>query len=126
MSTDQETAIQELEILSLLLGFKLFESSLRECRAVFFTDNEAVRGAFLKGWSANQSCSEVLFGLFSAEESLQSQVWLERVRSQSNPADVFPREVILTHQGLHRIRCDLAQTWRETVLHWGGSATKAT
>ena len=74
MGADQETAIQELEMLGLLLGLKLIESSLKKCRAVFFTDSEAVRGAFLKGWSANQKCNSLLHVFFDVEEALVTSV----------------------------------------------------
>ena len=40
------------------------------------------------------------------EDSMQTQLWIERVPSQCNPADYFSREEIEEFSGLQRMRCD--------------------
>ena len=75
-------------------------------RAVVFTDSEAVKGAFLKSWSLNQKCSKILLALVEMEESMQAQLRVERVPSQSNPADHLSRGEVEELSGLGRMRCD--------------------
>ena len=111
----QQTAIQELEMLGLVVGFKLFRRHLANCKLVLFTDSEAVRGAFLKSWSANESCNKLIAAALQLEEELQTQVWLERVPSQSNPSDPLSRSEVDRHNGLRRTRCNLEEVWVDTV-----------
>ena len=59
---------------------------IKASRAVMFTDSEAVRGAFLKSWSANDDSDKMIDIIFQVESDVQ--VWIERVPSQSNPADI--------------------------------------
>ena len=115
----QQTGIQELEMLSLLIGFKLFQGHLSNCKLVLFTDSEAVRGAFLKSWSANESCNRLIAAALQLEEELQTQVWLERVPSQSNPSDFLSRSEVDRHRGLRRTRCNLEEVWVDTVITKG-------
>ena len=115
----QQTAIQELEMLSLVIGFKLFRRHLSNCKLVLFTDSEAVRGAFLKSWSANESCNRLIAAALQLEEELQTQVWLERVPSQSNPSDSLSRSEVDRHKGLERTRCNLEEVWVDTVITKG-------
>eukprot|EP00435_Cladocopium_sp_Y103_P045778 s2261_g13.t1 len=115
MQDGQKTAIQELEALGLLAGVKIFRDTLACTRVVVFTDSESVPGAFLKCWSVNENASKVLKQIFETEDMLQVQLWLERVPSQSNPADRFSREVVEVYQGMQRSRCDLHEVWREGV-----------
>jgi hypothetical protein len=39
--------------------------------------------------------------------------WIERVPSQSNPADVLSRELVLHHLGLSRAEVDLETMWQQ-------------
>ena len=63
-------------------------------RLVVFTDSDAARGAFLKSWSQNQQCDRIISAFLEAEESQYFHVWVERVPSQSNPADGLSRELV--------------------------------
>eukprot|EP00435_Cladocopium_sp_Y103_P060244 s575_g22.t1 len=119
MQEGQKTVIQELEALGLLAGVSIFGDTLACTRVVVFTDSESVRGAFLKCWSVNENASRVLRQTFEMEDTLQVQLWLERVPSQSNPADPFSREVVEVFQGLQRSRCNLHEVWRKAVKNLG-------
>ena len=68
------TAIEELEALAVLIAALTFRNYLEGYCAVIFSDNEAVRGAFLKSWSQNQGCSSILPKPFEMEDSMQSQL----------------------------------------------------
>eukprot|EP00435_Cladocopium_sp_Y103_P068545 s153_g31.t1 len=115
MQAGQKTAIQELEALGVLAGAKTFMDILACARVVVFTDSESVRGAFLKCWSVNENASKVLKQILEVEDVLQVQLWLERVPSQSNPADPFSRGIVEVYQGMQRSRCDLHEVWKDAV-----------
>jgi ribonuclease HI len=102
MEADQKTIIQELEMLALLIAAELWCPIANGRRIVAFSDSESVRGSFLKTWSANDPCSDVLQKIFSVEESFGSIIWLERVPGQSNPADHFSRCQVALWSGLHK------------------------
>ena len=116
MKDGQKTVIQELEALSLLAAFKVFSEFIIGRRVVVFTDSDSVRGAFLKSWSNNQQCDHIIRALLEAEELLNFHVWVERVPSQSNPADFFSREKVKMHQGLHSMKCEVHSLWTSVVL----------
>ncbi len=61
---------------------------------VLFTDSEAVRGFFLKNWLANEDCDRLMDVIFDIEARFELLVWIERAPSQSNPADLWSREVV--------------------------------
>eukprot|EP00435_Cladocopium_sp_Y103_P073576 s203_g44.t1 len=123
MQDGQETAIQELEALSLLAAAVSFKSLLAGVKTVIFSDSESVRGAFLKSWSQNRTCDKILFAVFEIEENSRAQMWIERVPSQSNPSDYLSRLEVEAFLGLKRSKCDLKQLWYELVLSRGASAT---
>ena len=50
----QRTIIQELEMMAVLGALRSWEDVLSRRRVVLFTHSEAVRGSFLKSWSANE------------------------------------------------------------------------
>ena len=123
MSFDQETAIQELEALAVLAVVITFRPSLTNRKAVVFTDSESVRGSFLKSWSQNLKCSKILLAILEEEERLQAQLWVERVPSQSNPADHLSRLEVTEFSTLKRTRCDAQELWSGLVLPRGVGAT---
>ena len=125
LAEDQKTVIQELEALARLMVVLTFKDWLSERRALAFTDSESVKGAFLKSLSQNQSCSKIFLAVFELEEDLGSQPWIERVPSQSNPADYLSREEVQEFAQVGRMRCDTHthKVWDELVLGRGVSAT---
>lgn len=85
MSKGQKTVIQELEMIAVLAAVKSWRSFLKSRRVVLFTDSEPVRGSFLKTWSANEDSDDMIGVIFRVEEEFDVPLWIERVRSQSNP-----------------------------------------
>lgn len=88
---NQKNVIQEMEMLALFMGLSIGCPAWNGFRIVAFTDSEAVRHSFLKTWSKNDPCSCLLKSIFELEESNLCPIWLERVSSQSNPADFLSR-----------------------------------
>jgi ribonuclease HI len=115
MGSDQQTMIQELEMLALLVSIDLWCPTRSGRRVVAFTDSESVRGSFLKSWSFNEPCNKLLNRIFVLEEKYSCQVWLERVRSQSNPADALSRSQVAHFLGLPRTRVDTGKVWNHAA-----------
>ena len=67
VSKGQRTIIQELEMLAALCAFKCWQEQAMSHRMVLFTDSEAVRGAFLKNWSANTDSDKLLNSIFEMQ-----------------------------------------------------------
>ena len=76
---------------TLLVAVSSWCPKWRDRRFVAFTNNEAVRGNFLKTWSDNGSNNRPLAKVFEVAEACSCQVWLERVPSQSNPSGYLSR-----------------------------------
>ena len=68
MSTGQRTVIQELEMVAVLASVSVWQSLVKACRVVLFTDSQVVRGAFLKSWSANNASDKMMEVICRGEE----------------------------------------------------------
>ena len=111
MSKGQKTVIQELEMMAVLAALQSWSDFLKQRRTVLFTDSESVRGSFLKTWSANKDSDDMVDLIFKVEESFGVPVWIERVPSQSNPADVLSRETLTEFEGATRVRVCPSEIW---------------
>ena len=60
MAKGQKTVIQELEMMAVLAAMKVWKDLIKACRVALFTGSEAVRGAFLKSWSANDDSDKMI------------------------------------------------------------------
>ena len=87
------------------------ERLIRTCRVVLFTDSEAVQGAFLKSWSANDDSDKMISIIFQVESDLDVPVWIERVLSQSNPSDILSRETVADFEGAEKAEVDPWEMW---------------
>lgn len=109
---DKETAILELEMLAISVATEVWKPLMRSKRIVIFTDNEPVRLNVIKGFSANSFVDRLLGKFFTLEEEMSCQVWIERVPSQSNPADEpSPRECETILGCEARIRVEVMEAW---------------
>ena len=74
MAKGQKTVIQELEMMAVLAAMKVWKKLIKACRVVMFTDSEAVRGAFLKSWSANDDSDKMIDIIFQVESEFDVPV----------------------------------------------------
>eukprot|EP00435_Cladocopium_sp_Y103_P040928 s2951_g11.t1 len=88
---DQLTVIFELEGLAVAAGLQVFSQIITGKRVIVFTDNQAVQSCIVKCKSANEHMDSMIRRICSLEESMGLLAWLERVPSQSNPADEMSR-----------------------------------
>ena len=111
MSKDQRTIIQELEMMAVLGALKVLQDELSQHRVALFTDSEAVRGSFLKSWSANEDSDRLINAVFDIEAGFDFSVWIERVPSQSNPADGLSREIVTGFGSTKQVEVDSGEMW---------------
>ena len=112
---DQDTIIFELEGLAIAVGLHVFKEQLRGKRLVVFTDNQAAEACLIKCKSANENMDLIIRFICTSEESLDMMSWIERVPSQSNPADILSREVVQTFLDRSRTKVEVAAMWRKCV-----------
>lgn len=123
---DKETAILELEALGIVVATIVWEDQLKEFRVVLFTDNEGVRTSLLRASSANSNVDCFLQLLFTKEEELAFQLWVERVPSQSNPADEPSRKICdKVGDCAHRVRVNGVEVWIRSAQFRGVTARPA-
>ena len=111
MAKGQETVIQELEMMAVFSAMKVWKKLIKACRVLLFTDSEAVRGAFLKSWSANDDSDKKINIIFQVESDFDVPVWRERVPSQSNHADILARETVVEFEGAEKAEVDPWEMW---------------
>ena len=69
-SKGQRTISQELGMMAVLGAFKSWQDELGRHRLVLFTDSEAVRGSFLKSWSANEDSDRLMDVFLTMKQGL--------------------------------------------------------
>ena len=111
MAKGQRTVIQELEMMAVLAAVRVWEKLIKSWFVVLFTDSEAVRGAFLKSWSANKDSDRMIDIIFQVEEEFDLPVWIERVPSHGNPADILSREVVTKFGEAEKVEVDPWEMW---------------
>ena len=84
---DQETIIFELEGLAVATALQQVPL-LKGKRVVIFTDNQSVQSCLVKCKSNNDHMNLIIRSVCSLEEELGLVSGIERVPSQSNPADL--------------------------------------
>ena len=113
MAKGQKTVTQEPEMMAVLAAMKVWQRLIRACQVVLFTDSEAVRGAFLKSWSANEDNDKMINIIFQLEGDFDIPVWIERAPNQSNPSDILSREtvVLVEFEGAGKAEVDPWEVW---------------
>ena len=94
MSKGQKTVIQELEMMAVLAAVRGWKEMIKTCRVVLFTDSEAVRGAFLKSWSANDDSDKLIMP-----------------HLPSGDADILSRETVAEFKGAKKTEVDPREMW---------------
>eukprot|EP00438_Fugacium_kawagutii_P007232 Skav218021 [mRNA] locus=scaffold2344:305636:306694:- [translate_table: standard] len=84
----------QVELLPILCAIMLWGDRMSGCHVVFYTDNEAARGALIKGSSDSKWGQFLLEEFVNLEMRRQLKVWFARVPTSSNPADKPSRFVI--------------------------------
>lgn len=86
-----EQIICQIEAFAVLLIRQRFSEAWKEKRAIFFVDNEAARFSLIKGSSPSPSMQLIAHLFHQLDASSPLMVWIERVPSASNIADLPSR-----------------------------------
>jgi hypothetical protein len=79
--------IHELEMIPVLVSFRLWGKLIRGCQVVHYIDNESVRLALLRGSGETAVAKHVAARIMNSEYHLGTKSWYARVPSVSNLAD---------------------------------------
>lgn len=110
---DQETVIFELEGLAIAVALHVFREYIKGRRVVVFTDNKSAQACLVKCKSENHNMNLIIRFVCSTEEHLGLVTWIERVPSQSNPADELSRKRMETCCGKATTRVNLMEMWNK-------------
>ncbi|CAE7781121.1 kptA, partial [Symbiodinium sp. CCMP2592] len=83
--------IYELELMPVLLAFRVWQKVFRCGQLVVYVDNEAAKAALIRACASTPVAELVTESVRLLEESLQLRCWYSRVPSLSNPADAPSR-----------------------------------
>ena len=87
----QRNCIQQIETCAVILLFEVFTRELFDCDLRLFCDNIAEQGALIKGFSKSPSQAALCGGVWVRAASGRVGLWIDRVRSKSNIADIPTR-----------------------------------
>ena len=108
---DQQTIIFELEGLAIAVALHVFEKHIKGKRVVIFTDNQSAQSCVVKCKSSNHNMNLIVRSICSSEERLGLMSWIERVPSQSNPADELSRKKVIEYAGLRAKPINILERW---------------
>lgn len=111
---DQET-IFELEGLAVATALQqVLGTLLKGKRVVIFTDNQSVQSCLVKCKSNNDHMNLIIRSACSLEEELGLVSGIERVPSQSNPADLS-RERLASYPGMTPTVVNMEAMWHKCL-----------
>ena len=97
--------IYEVELLAIWAAMSLWQGEVHDSYTVFYSDNEAARGALISARSSTLSGKSILDEILKIEDSSICRPWYGRVPTHSNCADDPSREVY-THLLAKGVRRD--------------------
>eukprot|EP00435_Cladocopium_sp_Y103_P009399 s2434_g2.t1 len=95
----------------------VWKNDLKQCKVVFHTDNDAVRGCFISCHSTSANVAPVLEACMDLELKMAWNAWITRVPTESNIADdPSPFEIRqLLEQQCQSDSIDVAGCWERLV-----------
>ena len=79
--------IFEVELLGMWAGMKIWGEKICDSFSVIYLDNEAAKGALLKGSSSTIQGNLLVDSILEMEEAFRTRAWFARVPTSANPAD---------------------------------------
>ena len=113
--------IFEIELLPVWISLTMWEGYLSNTQCVFYLDNEAAKGALVKGATDAGSGTRLVHAFVVSEMNLQVKVWFSRVPTSSNIADRPSRMSFDELVNVRRQRVDWDRLWKQ--LRQDGSET---
>jgi hypothetical protein len=88
----KDNQIMALELLALALGLSTFGAQCRERRVRLFSDNVGAERCTKKGSAREWDHTALIHSIWLKAARLQAQLWVERVPTEENIADLPSRE----------------------------------
>ena len=112
---DSKNPIFELELLPVLLAYKLWGRWCKSAQAIFYIDNEGARHAIIAAGGGSDHARVIIDGILFQETSLQVRSWYSRVPTHSNLADAPSRGdcASLLQQGCSRVFVNWEELMRQ-------------
>ena len=83
--------IHQLEVLPVLISFKIWREQLTGRGVIIFVDNEGAKSSLVNGGSGAEVSNRIVAAIDDAITAYASSVWYDRVPSAANPADAPSR-----------------------------------
>ena len=100
---DGSVHINSLETLAAVFAMIRFRHEIVNSSAVLFNDNNTALISLLKGCAKNSDSNKLAWIFWKFAREANCTIWMERVNSAANPADVLSRKVtVLRHCGEFR------------------------
>jgi len=100
--------IHQAELLPAAVAATLWSERLRSRRWVLFVDNDGARGALIKGSTTSRPSASIVQEFWLEVAAQASFPWVERVPTNSNPADGPSRGdwALLSRLGVRELKLD--------------------
>ena len=92
-NVDGSVHINSLETLAAVFAMVEFRKEIENSSAVLFNDNNTALISLLKGCSRNPDSNKLAWAFWKFAGEANCTIWIERVNSAANPADILSREV---------------------------------
>ncbi|CAE7396726.1 dnajb6-b, partial [Symbiodinium microadriaticum] len=112
---DSKNPIFELELLPVLLAYKLWGRWCKSAQAIFYIDNEGARHAIIAAGGGSDHARVIIDGILFQETSLQVRSWYSTLPTHSNLADAPSRGdcASLLQHGCSRVFVNWEDTMRQ-------------
>ena len=108
------------EIAPAELSLRVWRERLSGRRVILFVDNEAAKGALIKGTSSTVVAARLVHKFWETISSLEAHVWVDRVPSLSNCGDGPSRGQVAVVRRLRRR--EVACAWPGPCMGEGGES----
>ena len=92
-NVDGSVHINLLETLAAVFAMVEFREEIENSSVVLFNDNNTALISLLRGCSKNPDSNKLAWAFWKFAGGANCTIWLERVNSAANPADILSREV---------------------------------
>ena len=102
-NVDGSVHINSLETLAAVFAMIKFRHEIVDSSVVLFNDNNTALISLLKGCAKNSDSNKLAWTFWKFAREANCTIWMERVNSAANPADVLSRKVtVIRHCGEFR------------------------
>ena len=90
----RKSQIAMVELFATVVALKTFQDRLRGSWSLLFVDSESAQGALVKGYSAKEDLCELVGVFWDLALETQVNLFIDRVPTDSNPADPPSRDAL--------------------------------